>query len=55
MVVGGAEDVTEFWDERLTSTPTTAASSSALTVPRTTLTSGSSFIDRAYDDLRRRR
>jgi hypothetical protein len=36
--------------DRLRSTPTRAATSSGVGVPRTTLTSGSSSIDRAYDE-----
>ena len=37
---------------RLTSTATNAATSDAVGTPRTTLTSGSSSIDRAYDEPR---
>lgn len=36
--------------DRAATTATRAASSRSVGVPRTTLTSGSSFIDRAYDE-----
>jgi hypothetical protein len=39
--------------DRAATTATSAASSRSVGVPRTTLTSGSSFIDRAYDEAER--
>lgn len=41
--------------DRAATIVTSAASSRSVGVPRTTLTSGSSFIDRAYDEGRRNR
>jgi hypothetical protein len=41
--------------DRAATIATSAASSRSVGFPRTTLTSGSSFIDRAYDEARRNR
>jgi hypothetical protein len=41
--------------DRAATIATSAASSRSVGLPRTTLTSGSSFIDRAYDEARRNR
>jgi hypothetical protein len=48
-VVAGVDGVSTAAD-RAATTATRAASSRSVGVPRTTLTSGSAFIDRAYDE-----
>jgi hypothetical protein len=49
LIDDGATVALAVMDRRI-STPTRAATSSGVGVPRTTLTSGSSSIDRAYDE-----
>jgi hypothetical protein len=49
-VAAGAAGGRSTLVDRLSNAPTRAATSSGVGVPRTTLTSGSSFIDVAYDE-----
>ena len=49
----GIRGAASNWLDAVTSTVTSAASSSGVGLPRTTLTSGSVSIDRAYDAVRR--
>jgi hypothetical protein len=51
----GRGDLASTVADRAATTATSAASSASVGVPRTTLTSGSSFIDRAYDEVGRLR